>query len=379
MALSVPIDARSVVRAVHAAARTGLHNDLVNLPAFLSRRVLWVSALALCGALALAWALKPAQPPQPKAAAERTACPLPVPAQPGPHPGMAWVPPGTVTLGDTVYAEEAPGRREPVAGFWMDRTEVTNDAFAAFVQATGYVTVAERALDAARHPGLPADMQQPGAVVFRRPDSVQGRQDVTQWWQYQPGASWRHPGGPGTDLQGRGSFPVVAVTLEDARAYAQWKGRDLPTEAEWEWAAREASDQPLPQHETPREQPSQANTWQGLFPVVNSADDGFVGLAPVGCYAPNALGLFDLIGNVWELTRDPWTASHAAGRAPAPDEMPSGMRGSAAQVVIKGGSYLCAPNYCMRYRAGARQPQDVDLAVSHLGFRTVLRAPGPAP
>jgi len=286
---------------------------------------------------------------------------------------MAWVPPGTVALGDTVYAEEAPGRREPVAGFWMDRTEVTNDDFAAFVQATAYVTVAERPVDAARHPGLPVDMQQPGAVVFVMPTDVQGRQDVTQWWHYVPGASWRRPGGPGTDLQGRGAFPVVAVTLEDARAYARWKGRELPTEAQWEWAAREARQQPVPQHE----QPLQANTWQGLFPVLNSGDDGFVGLAPVGCYAPNALGLFDLIGNVWELTTDAWTPHHAASHSAPPDQVPAALRGQAAQVVIKGGSYLCAPNYCMRYRAGARQPQDVDLAVSHLGFRTVLNAPGP--
>lgn len=291
-----------------------------------------------------------------------------------PQPGMVWVPPGRFEVGDTVYPEESPRRTVTVQGFWMDRTEVTNDEFAAFVRATGYVTEAERPVDPKRHPGLPAAMQQAGAVVFAMPDSVQGREDIRQWWRYTPGANWRHPGGPGTNLQGKGSFPVVAVTLADARAYARWKGRDLPTEAQWEWAARGAQPAPMPQHA----QPKDANTWQGVFPVKNSGDDGFVGLAPVGCYAPNALGLYDLIGNVWELTADAWTPSPAGAADAAPDAMPADLRSpQPRQQVIKGGSFLCAPNYCMRYRAGSRQPQDIDLAASHLGFRTVLVAPGP--
>lgn len=305
---------------------------------------------------------------------ERTHCPLP--AQPAnvPHPGLVWVPGGRLAMGDTVYAEEQPTHTVDVAGFWMDRTEVTNDEFAAFVQATGHVTRAERPVDAARHPGLPPALQQPGAVVFVMPNDVHGRGDIRQWWRYTPGATWRHPGGPGTTLEGRGAFPVVAVTIDDARAYARWKGRALPTEAQWEWAAREARAA-LPSSLTP---PPAANTWQGLFPVVNTADDGFAGLAPVGCYAPNALGLFDLIGNVWELTTDRWTPDHRQPLPAAPDDAPPGGRGGAvAQHVIKGGSYLCAANYCMRYRAGARQPQDDDLAASHLGFRTILMAPGP--
>jgi formylglycine-generating enzyme required for sulfatase activity len=312
-----------------------------------------------------------------RASIERTACAMPKQAAGVPHPGMVWVPAGRFDFGDTVYAEEGPVQPRSVAGFWMDRTEVTNDAFAAFVKATGYITVAEQPVDSVKNPGLPPALQQPGAVVFFMPNDVQGRGDVTQWWRYTPGANWRHPGGPATDIQGRGAFPVVAVTIADAQAYARWKGRALPTEVQWEWAARAARPEAPPQHE----QPTSANTWQGLFPVMNSADDGFVGLAPVGCYPPDALGLFDMIGNVWELTADTWTPQHGAADAPAPDQVPAGLRSGAAaaaqQVVIKGGSFLCAPSYCMRYRAGARQPQDSDLAVSHLGFRTVLVAPGP--
>ena len=301
---------------------------------------------------------------------ERLSCALPAVTASAPHPGMVWVPGGQFAFGDTVYPEEQPVRPTTVAGFWMDRTEVTNDEFAQFVAATGYVTVAERAVDTARHPGLPPDLQAPGAVVFTPPNDLQGRGDLMQWWRYTAGAQWRHPGGPATDIKGRGAFPVVTVTLEDAQAYARWKGRTLPTEAQWEWAARAGQTQAGQDHD----QPAQANTWQGLFPVVNSGDDGFVGLAPVGCYAPNAWGLFDLMGNVWELTADVYQPHHLQ---PA-EALTAGQRGSpAGQLVIKGGSFLCAPNYCMRYRSGARQPQDADLGASHLGFRTVLQAPGP--
>lgn len=290
------------------------------------------------------------------------------------HPGMVWVPSGSFDFGDTLYPEEQPVRNTSVTGFWIDRTEVSNDEFVQFVRATGYKTVAERAVDPQLHPGLPPDMQKPGAVVFVMPNAVKGLGDLTQWWRYVPGANWRHPGGPATSIDGRGAFPVVTVTIEDAQAYAKWKGRSLPTETQWEWAARGGQPGASQAHT----QPKQANTWQGLFPVANSAEDGFVGLAPVGCYAPNAWGLYDMIGNVWELTADTYTPNHEDRQASAPDQVPTGMRPTArGQHVIKGGSFLCAPNYCMRYRAGARQAQDDDLGASHLGFRTILLAPGP--
>lgn len=341
---------------------------------FARRRVLAVliaTSAALAAAAAAGWYSSGARTAQ-HARAERDACAL-APADPASlHPGMAWVPGGRFEFGDDVYPEERPPRAVDVAGFWIDRTEVTNDEFARFVRETGYVTVAEREVDAAAHPGLPPEMRRPGAVVFTMPNEVRGGGDVSQWWRYVPGAQWRHPGGPGTGVTGRGAWPVVAVAWEDAQAYARWKGRRLPTEREWEWAALGARAQ------APRDpaQPAAANTWQGLFPVANSADDGFVGLAPVGCYAANALGVFDMIGNAWELTADAWRPDHAGDPAPVGDVAPP-RDASAPARVIKGGSYLCAPNYCRRYRAGARQPQEADLATAHVGFRTVLDAPGP--
>ena len=355
--------------------------------------------LGLLGAGAAFWFTGAART-EARHSTERLRCALPAQPATAPHPGMVWVPGGSFELGDTVYPEEQPVRPTRVAGFWMDRTEVTNDEFARFVAATGYVTVAERALDAATHPGLPADLLAPGAVVFIAPNDLQGRGDLTQWWRYTAGAQWRHPGGPATSIEGRGAFPVVTLALQDAQAYARWLGRTLPTEAQWEWAARAGQTQAGLDHD----QPAQANTWQGLFPVVNSGEDGFVGLAPVGCYPPNAWGLFDLIGNVWELTADVYHPNHrlpaqtppeAAGQrtsasTPTPTALDSASASSAArstntpspapapgQHVIKGGSFLCAPNYCMRYRSGSRQAQDDELGTSHVGFRTVLNAPGP--
>lgn len=335
----------------------------------LTRRLsVWVLAMGLFGLLGI-WIFGGRQAKH--ASQEPLVCPLPSPLANTPHPGMVWVPGGTFDMGSTLYPEEGPPQRVQVAGFWMDRTEVTNDEFAAFVEATGYITEAERPIDPSQNRGVPASMLQPGAVVFVIPNDVRGHGDVTQWWRYTPGAQWRHPGGPASDIKGKGALPVVAVTIADARAYAHWKGRDLPSEAHWEWAARAARTEPSSTHEQPRH----ANTWQGLFPVINLAEDGFVGVAPVACYPANALGLFDMIGNVWELTADAWTPHlHAPHHSDRPDAPPQA-KGStpAAQHVIKGGSFLCAPNYCVRYRPGARQPQDTDLATSHLGFRTILR------
>ena len=340
-------------------------------------RILWLIALLALLGLGT-WAWRAAQPPQ---SLTRTAAPVPVCSLPAPepgarHPGMVWVPAGQFDMGDTQYPEEGPIRPTRVDGFWMDRTEVTNDEFAAFVKATGYVTVAERAWDAQRQADFAPALRAPGAVVFAMPTKLHNRNDLSQWWQYVAGAQWRHPGGPGTDIQGRGQFPVVTVTYEDALAYAKWKGRSLPSESQWEWAARAGETQAAKDHD----QPHGANTWQGVFPVLNSADDGFVGLAPVGCYKPNAWGLFDMMGNVWEMTRDLYTPDHRVPAPTAPDNSPDPTlirNAAAAQRVIKGGSFLCSPDYCMRYRSGSRQPQEEDLGTSHLGFRTLLMAPGP--
>lgn len=290
---------------------------------------------------------------------QRLSCLQTVPDD-GPHPGMVWVPGGTFEMGDTVYPEEQPRRTVSVEGFWMDRTEVTNAQFAAFVAATGYVTVAERPVDRAIHPEATGESAEPGAVVFLPPAPNASLRSLSSWWRYTPGANWRHPGGPTTTVADRDHFPVTGLAFEDVIAYANWAGRTLPTEAQWEWAARAgatgnaASDRP----------PSEANTWQGVFPVINTNDDGFLGVAPVGCFPANAFGLHDMIGNLWEWTADIY-------REPTDTPSPVSRR------VIKGGSFLCAANYCMRYRSAARQGQEEDLATSHLGFRTILNAPGP--
>ncbi len=284
------------------------------------------------------------------------------------HHGMVWIPAGRFEEGDNVYAEEQPVVPARVAGFWMDAHEVTNAEFAAFVKATGYVTDAERPVDPATHQGLPRDMLEPGAVVFFMPKHIDGMENISQWWRYVPGANWRHPAGPGSSIAGRENYPVVEVTHADASQYARWRHRALPSEAEWEWAARGGNPKAYLDHD----QPKGANTWQGIFPVVNSGTDGFVGLAPSGCYPSNGYGLYDMIGNVWELTDDIYRPSH--GGDPAPDQAIS-RDDAVLRYTIKGGSFLCAPNYCARYRSGAREGQEADLAVSHLGFRTILRVP----
>jgi sulfatase modifying factor 1 len=283
-----------------------------------------------------------------------------------PHHGMVWIPGGAYEQGDNFYPEEQPIVQARVTGFWMDAHEVTNAEFAAFVKATGYVTQAERPVDPATHPGLPPDMLQSGAVVFFMPKHIDGTENISQWWHYVPGANWRHPAGPGSSISNRENYPVVEVTHADAVQYARWQHRALPTEAEWEWAARGGNPKAYLDHD----QPKNANTWQGIFPVVNSGADGFVGLAPSGCYPPNAYGLYDMIGNVWELTNDIYQPSH--GGDPAPDQAITRDE-NVLRYTIKGGSFLCAPNYCARYRSGAREGQEADLAMSHLGFRTILR------
>ncbi len=340
-------------------------------------------------AMALTWYIGPSNN-APKQTVEslpsKLQCPLPPDQGHPPHPGMVWVPSGRFDMGDSVYAEEKPVRDVEVKGFWMDRTEVTNEAFAEFVKATGYITVAERPVDPKLHASLPVDMRKPGAVVFKVPTQITHSDDPRQWWQYIPGANWQHPAGPQSSIERYAHFPVVHITYEDALAYAKWKGHTLPSEAQWEWAARAGAKELPTQHD----QPEHANTWQGIFPMANSSEDGFAGLAPVGCYGANAWGLFDMIGNVWELTSDVFVAERmqaslqnnaavknqatSQGLDPVAAQKPPNFHApSSSTRVIKGGSFLCAPNYCMRYRAGSRQAQEEDLAVSHLGFRTILQ------
>jgi formylglycine-generating enzyme required for sulfatase activity len=260
---------------------------------------------------------------------------------------MVWIPGGAFTMGeDPNYPEEGPPRAVTVEGFWMDAHEVTNAQFAAFVAATGYVTMAERTPPAL--PGAPPEMLQPGSAVFRVPTP-----ENHAWWRWAVGAQWRDPAGDKGGIAGQERHPVVQIAYEDALAYAEWAGKQLPDEAQWEYAAR-AGARALPEPVDAAGKP-QANYYQGVFPAKDLGTDGFTGRAPVGCFAANAFGLHDMIGNVWE-----WTST-------------AGERADAAEPVgvIKGGSFLCAANYCARYRPAARQFQERGLGTDHIGFRLI--------
>jgi formylglycine-generating enzyme required for sulfatase activity len=286
------------------------------------------------------------------------------------------------------YPEERPVHSVTVDGFWMDRYAVTNREFARFVEATGYVTEAERPPDPADYPGAPPENLVAGSLVFQRTAGPVNLRDMSQWWTWTPGADWRHPEGPGSSLKGRGRHPVVHVAYEDAEAYGTWAGKVLPTEAEWERAARgglEGAIFPWGDEHFPGGR-AMANTWQGEFPWQNLRVDRYEGTSPVGSFPPNGYGLYDVSGNVWEWTSDWYTAQHPAD-ADKPccvPRNPSGGRQAdsydSAQPrfriprrVIKGGSHLCAPNYCLRYRPAARRPQMVDTGMAHLGFRCIVR------
>jgi sulfatase modifying factor 1 len=307
-----------------------------------------------------------------------------------PHEGMVWIPGGGFSMGaEDFYPEEQPVRRVAVDGFWMDPHTVTATQFRRFIRDTGYETVAERPLSADDYPDADPDLLVPGSLVFSKTAGPVDLSDNRHWWLYLPGASWRRPAGKGSTINGRDHHPVVHVAYEDVEAYADWAGKDLPTEAEWEFAARgglEGAVFAWGDEHLPNGQPM-ANTWQGEFPWQNLNLDGYEGTSPVGCFPPNGYGLYDMTGNVWEWTIDYYStrsqdeAQQACcvptnPRVSKPDRSYANADQPGASIprkVIKGGSHLCAPNYCLRYRPAARQPQMIDTGMAHLGFRCIVR------
>ncbi len=308
------------------------------------------------------------------------------------HKGMVWVPGGEFMMGTNesdAYDTEKPAHPVKVDGFWMDATEVTNAEFKSFVDATGYITIAEKKPDWEElkkqlppntPPPDPKDLV-PASLVYVQPQGNVGTDDVSQWWQWVPGANWKNPDGPGSDLTGKMNLPVVQIAYDDAVAYCNWAGKRLPTEAEWEFAARNClsqkrfawGDELRPGGKI------MANTWQGVFPVNNKAEDGFTGAAPVKSFKPNCYGLYEMIGNVWEWTSDWYDAN--AYRKMSVDKVTFNPKGPAKSYdyeepyaikhVVKGGSFLCSENYCVNYRPSARRGQAYDSGTSNIGFRCV--------
>lgn len=303
--------------------------------------------------------------------------------------GMVEIEGGTFAMGsERFYAEERPVHRVSVDRFRIDRDPVTVHEFGRFVDETGYETVAERPLDPSDYPGADPSLLVPGSLVFKGTSGPVPLHDYRAWWAYVPGASWRHPEGPGSDVAGRERHPVTQIAYQDASAYAAWAGKSLPTEAEWELAARGGLDGEVfawGGEEKPAGE-LMANTWQGEFPWLNRRAKGYAGTSPVATFPPNGFGLHDMTGNVWEWTDDYFTPRHPDD-APSACCIPRNPRVEAAdrsynrgqpgehipRRVIKGGSHLCSPAYCLRYRPAARQGEQVETSTTHIGFRCVAR------
>lgn len=306
-----------------------------------------------------------------------------------PHPDMVWIEGGTFRMGsEDFYPEERPVHKMSVGGFWMDRYSLTNEKFARFVKDTDYVTLAERPLNPADFPGAPIENLAPGSMLFHMTEDAVDLRDYANWWAWVPGTNWQHPKGPASSLEGKEDHPVVHVAYEDVSHYASWAKKQLPSEAEWEFAARGGldgkafawGDEDFPGGK------AMANNWQGEFPWQNLEVDGFAGTSPVGSFPPNGYGLYDMTGNVWEWTGDWYVPSYAGEvvkscctppinpRITSPDKSydPRQPQFQIPRKVVKGGSHLCAPNYCLRYRPAARQPQMIDTGMSHIGVRFIV-------
>lgn len=295
------------------------------------------------------------------------------------------LPGGAFRMGSTsFYPEEAPVHSATVGPFAIERHPVTNAQFAEFVADTGYITVAERPLDPALYPGVAEEDLLPGALIFRGTSGPVNLDDWRQWWDWAPGAHWRRPFGAGSDIAGKEDHPVVQIAYPDAGAYAAWAGRRLPAEAEWEYAAGAGATTTYAWGEEPRRDGRlMANTWQGRFPYRNDGALGWIGTSPVGAFDPNGFGLVDMIGNVWEWTTTKYSErGHAPPAGGADSSSPDGPAKSccpqsaepdpAAIQTLKGGSHLCAPEYCHRFRPAARSPQSQDSSTTHIGFRCVV-------
>jgi sulfatase modifying factor 1 len=305
------------------------------------------------------------------------------------HSGMVFISSGTFRMGsDKHYPEEKPVHHVSVNGFWIDRTPVTNRDFRKFAEATGYITFAEIAPDPKDYPGALPHMLKAGSLVFSPPDYPVDLSDFSSWWSFQFGVNWQRPYGEGSSIRGLDDHPVVHVAYQDAAAYAAWAGKDLPTEAEWEFAARgglDGAEFAWGDEFTPAGR-YMANTWQGRFPKENLVEDGFEHTSPVEAFPRNGYGLYDMIGNVWEWTTDWYSTQHTADAQKAcciPGNPGGGPEDASydpcqpqiriPRKVVKGGSHLCAPNYCRRYRPAARHAQPIDTSMSHVGFRCVVR------